>query len=256
MGASRRVESADGTEISYRASGEGDPALFVHGAATSGADWLFALPHLRERFTVVTMDRRGRGESGDGPEYRLEREAEDVLAVLDAVDAELLVGHSYGALCSIRAAELTDRLRRLVLYEPPIAVTGEMASAAEELAGAGGLDELVERFLRGAGTADEQFDLIRASPAWPILLGAAPAVPRELRAAAEEWTRPAEPIAVPTLFLLGAETTADVYLDGLDELRERFPSSRLERIPDQLHVAHVFAAEAFAGLVADFLSES
>ena len=63
------------------------------------------------------MDRRGRGDSGDGPDDAMEREAQDVLTVLDAVDGKLLVGDSYGALCSILAAERTDRLRRLVLAE-------------------------------------------------------------------------------------------------------------------------------------------
>jgi pimeloyl-ACP methyl ester carboxylesterase len=99
--------STDGTPIGYRVSGSGDSVLLVHGSGTSGADWLFVLPHLRERFTVVTMDRRGRGDSGDGPDYAMERESQDVLTVLDAVDGKLLVGHSYGALCSILAAERT-----------------------------------------------------------------------------------------------------------------------------------------------------
>jgi pimeloyl-ACP methyl ester carboxylesterase len=228
--------------------------LFVHGAATSGADWLFALPLLRDRFTIVTIDRRGRGASADAPAYALEREAEDILAVLDEVGGELLVAHSYGALCAIRGAELTDRLRRLVLYEPPVALTEEMATDVERVAATGEPDALIEGFLRSAGTSAEQFEAIRASPAWPALLDAAPAVPRELRAAASEWSRPAEPIDVPTLLLLGAETTNPVYLEGLDELQACFPDSRRELIPDQLHVAHVFAAEAFAGLVADFLA--
>jgi alpha-beta hydrolase superfamily lysophospholipase len=89
----RYVASPDGTRIAYRASGSGEPVLFVHGASTSGADWVFVGRLLRERFMVVTMDRRGRGDSGDGPAYSIEREAEDILAVLDGVGAELLVGH-------------------------------------------------------------------------------------------------------------------------------------------------------------------
>ena len=124
MAAAQHTTSSDGTRIAYRASGSGDPVVLVHGSATWGADWLFVLPFLRDRFTVVTMDRRGRGDSADGPEYTMEHEAEDVLAVVEAVDAELVVAHSYGALCSILAAGRTDRLRRLVLYEPPIAIQG------------------------------------------------------------------------------------------------------------------------------------
>jgi pimeloyl-ACP methyl ester carboxylesterase len=243
--------SADGTSIAYRASGDGDPLLLVHGSGTSGADWLFLLPFLRERFTVVTMDRRGRGASGDGREYAMEREAEDVLAVLDAVDGELLVAHSYGALCSIRAAERTERLRRLVLYEPPIGVKEDRLAALDELVARGELEAALEGFLAAAGAPPDQLDAIRSSPAWPVLLDAVPTLPRELRAAAG-WRHPQGPIDVPTLFLLGADTTDGVYLEGLDDLLAAFTELRRETIPAQRHIGHVFAAEAFAKLVADF----
>jgi pimeloyl-ACP methyl ester carboxylesterase len=250
----QHAKSADGTRIAYRVSGSGDPLLLVHGSATSGADWLFVLPLLRDRFTVVTMDRRGRGKSGDGPEYAMEREAEDVLAVLDAVGAELLVGHSYGALCSILAAERTDRLRRLVLYEPPIAVREDRVPGLDELVASGDLDAALEGFLRSAGAPAEQLDAIRSSPAWPVLLDAVPALPRELHAGVA-WQHPRGPIDVPVLFLQGADTNSRVYLEGLGNLQAVFPNRRAELIPGQRHIAHVFAAETFADLVANFCAE-
>jgi pimeloyl-ACP methyl ester carboxylesterase len=249
------VASTDGTRIAYWVSGAGDPVLFVHGSATSGADWLFVLPLLRERFTVVTMDRRGRGDSGDGPDYAMEREAEDVRAVLDAVDGTLLVGHSYGALCSILAAERTDRLRRLVLYEPPIAVReGDWLKGLDELVATGELDAALAGFLRSAGAPGEQFDAIRSSPAWSALLKAVPALPRELHACAR-WRHPGGSIDVPALFLRGADTKSPVYLEGLDDLQAGFPNRSSEMIPGQRHFAHVFAPEAFAGHIADFCAD-
>jgi pimeloyl-ACP methyl ester carboxylesterase len=251
VSAPRHVDSADGTRIAYRAGGDGEPLVMVHGSATSSADWVFAMPFLRERFTVVTMDRRGRGGSGDAPEYAMEREAEDVLAVLEAVGAELLVGHSYGALCSMLAAGRTDRLRRLVLYEPPIAVKEGSIGVVDEMVAAGQLDAALEGFLRAAGTSDQQLGAIRASPAWNVLLDAMPALPRELHACAG-WRNPAGPIEVPALLLLGADTRSSVYLEGLDDLEAAFTDIRRELIAGQLHVAHVFAAETFAGLVSDF----
>jgi pimeloyl-ACP methyl ester carboxylesterase len=246
------VASADGTSIAYRTSGGGgEPIVFVHGSATSSADWGFVAPLLRERFTVVTMDRRGRGASADGPEYAIEREAEDVLAVLDAVGAELLVGHSYGGLCSILAAERTDRLRRMVLYEPPFAVRPGDLGDLDDLVVRGELDVTLERFLRAAGASDEQLPQIRSSPVWQVLLDAVPVLPRELRAASE-WRNPAKPISVPTLYLIGSETRGRAYLDGLDDLLAAFADVRREDIPGQQHIGHVFAAEEFARLVSDF----
>lgn len=246
----RYVASADGTRIAYRLSGSGEPILFVHGASTSGADWAFVRRFLRERFTVVTMDRRGRADSGDGSDYAIEREADDVLAVLDAVGAEMLVGHSYGALCSVLAAQRMTSLRRLVLYEPPIAVREDRVVGLEELV-ANDRDAAVEAFLRSAGTPSDQLDAIRSSAAWPVLVDAVPALPRELRAGAA-WRHPRGPINVPTLLLLGGDTDNPVYLEGLDELQATFPDARRELIPGQRHVGHVFAAEVFAELIAGF----
>jgi pimeloyl-ACP methyl ester carboxylesterase len=247
----QHTASADGTPIAYRVSGSGEPVVLVHGAGTSSADWVFVQPFLADRYAVVGMDRRGRGKSGDAGHYAMEREAEDILAVLDATGAELLVGHSYGALCSMLAACRTDRLRRLVLYEPPIAARADFKPLAD-LVERGELDAALEAFLSGAGAPPDQLDVIRSSPAWPVLLDAVPTVPRELSACAA-WQNPKGPIDVKTLFLLGGDTSAEVYLDGLDELQSAFPDVRQERIPGQFHIAHVFAAEAFAGLVADFL---
>ena len=248
------VASADGTQIGYRAAGQGDPLLLVHGSGTTSADWAFITPLLRDRFTVVTMDRRGRGESGDGSGYAMEREAEDILAVLDAVGAELLVGHSYGGLCAILAAERTDRLRRLILYEPPIGIRVDLLGRMEELVNSGDLDSAMEGFLRAAGVPDDQLDAIRQSPAWPVLLDAAPTLPRELRAGSV-WPRPEGPIEVPTLYLLGGETDNPAYLDGLDELLAAFPDSRRELIAGQRHIAHVFAAETVTDLIAGFCGD-
>ena len=245
------AESADGTRIAYRSWGDGPPILFVHGVITSGADWTFVEPFLSDRFTVVAMDRRGRGASGDGPEYSMEREADDVLAVLAAVRAEMLVGHSYGGLCSTLVAQRTDRLRRLVLYEPPISVRDRDLPALTELVERGEHEAALEQFLRNAGTPEDQLDLIRSSPAWPVLLDAVPPLPRELHAAAG-WHNPTGPIETPTLYLIGADTTSQAYTHGLDDLLAAFPDLRRESLPGQQHIGHVFAAETFAGLVAGF----
>ena len=246
-----QVRSADGTQIACRSIGEGPPLVLVHGTGTTSGDWVGLLPFLRSRFTVVTMDRRGRGRSGDGPEYSMEREAEDVLAVLEAVDGELLVGHSYGGLCSMVAAARTERLRRLVLYEPPIAVPERWAQGVRDRVEGGDGEQVLSGFLAAVGMGDDQLAAIRSSAAWPVLLGTVSTLPRELLAAAD-WPVPEGPLDVPTLYLVGADTTNRSYLDGLGKLLTRFTDVTHEELPGQLHVAHVFAAEAFAERIAAF----
>jgi len=97
--------SHDGTEIAYWTSGEGPPLLIVHG--TSGSHERFAplLPYLEPHATVHALDRRGRGGSGDAPEYELAREFEDVAAAVDVIAASSgakvdVYGHSYGGECA------------------------------------------------------------------------------------------------------------------------------------------------------------
>ena len=99
-------------------SGEGPSLVLVHGAGS--ARWSFdaVRPHLEGHFTVIAIDRRGRGDSTDGADYSLESEYEDVAAVVrDAGPGALLMGHSYGGLVAAGAAGLLD-LPRLALYEP------------------------------------------------------------------------------------------------------------------------------------------
>ena len=118
------ITSADNTPIAFERSGRGPPLVLVHGTTADHTRWAPVLPTLEEHFTVYAIDRRGRGESGDTPEYDLEREFEDVTAVVESIDEPVvLLGHSYGALCSLEAALRTDNLRRLILYEPPLPVS-------------------------------------------------------------------------------------------------------------------------------------
>ena len=91
--------------IACEVSGAGPPLVLVHGAGS--ARWSFDLlrPHLEGRFTVIALDRRGRGDSTDGDEYSLERECDDVAAVVrDAGEGAFLFGHSYGGLVAAGAA--------------------------------------------------------------------------------------------------------------------------------------------------------
>jgi pimeloyl-ACP methyl ester carboxylesterase len=94
------VSSSDGTPIASWRTGQGPPRLLVHGmVADHSTTWRRVLPDLQRWFTVYAMDRRGRGGSGDSTHYALQREAEDVAAVVDVIRQPVfLVGHSFGGL--------------------------------------------------------------------------------------------------------------------------------------------------------------
>src|SRR5262245_17922096 len=113
--------SKDGTPIGFERSGKGPPLVLVHGTSADHTRWKPLLPELESRFTLYAVDRRGRGGSGDASTYSVEREFEDIAAVVDAVgEPSFLLGHSYGAVCALEASLRTHNVRKLVLYEPPI----------------------------------------------------------------------------------------------------------------------------------------
>src|SRR5687768_11532650 len=95
-----RMLSRDGTAIAYWTSGEGPPLVLVHGTTADHTRWRPLLPYLEPHATVHALDRRGRGASGDAPDYGVAREFEDVAAVVDAVaeaagSAVDVLGHSF-----------------------------------------------------------------------------------------------------------------------------------------------------------------
>lgn len=107
-----KIRSKDGTLIAYERSGEGPPLVAVPGVLTSSRLWP-VLPTLGEHFTVYAVDRRGHGDSGDAEHYAIEREFEDVAAVVDAIGTEVnLLGHSFGGSCVLGASLLTSNIRR------------------------------------------------------------------------------------------------------------------------------------------------
>ena len=132
----RHVNSTDGTRIGFHTSGEGRPLVLLHGA--SGAHWSFRFltPLLAERFTVHAVDRRGRGESGDSAGYSIERELEDVAAVVDSLDGPASVfGHSFGGTVALGGALLTRTSTSWCSTRPPRAdvVADEDLGRIEEL---------------------------------------------------------------------------------------------------------------------------
>jgi pimeloyl-ACP methyl ester carboxylesterase len=124
---SSRVVSLDGTTIEYETVGAGPSVIVVPGALFTAADYrVFALA-LGTRFTVHTINRRGRGLSGpQGDDYSISKECEDLLAVRVRTGAGFVVGHSYGGLVALEAARNNRSIRRIAVYEPGVSIAGSI----------------------------------------------------------------------------------------------------------------------------------
>jgi pimeloyl-ACP methyl ester carboxylesterase len=183
----RHLTAPDGTRLGYEVGGEGPVLVMVHGAGSGR--WTFdpVRPHLEGRFTVWTLDRRGRGESADGGDYGIEREFEDIAAaVREAGPGAMLFGHSYGGLLSAGAACRLDGLPRLVLYDPAmggVLADPDWTDRFEAQVDAGEREAAVRTFMHDVGGySHEEIDAMDGTPAWEARLAIAPTVARELRA--------------------------------------------------------------------------
>lgn len=253
------VASADGTPIAVWRSGSGPPLVMVHGTTADHTRWAPVLPALEERFTVLAMDRRGRGASGDGTEYALQREAEDVVTVIESAGEEVdVVAHSYGAVCTVEAAVLTGAIRRLVLYEPPLGFVRappEIVQAMNASLDQGDREGVLTIFFQEVvGVPPDQVEQMRSLPTWASRLEAADTIPREELAAREYVWDPGRfgRLRVPTLFLLGGDSPEPFRLAG-EAVAGALPDCRLVVMPGQRHAAMDTGTELFAREVLAFL---
>jgi pimeloyl-ACP methyl ester carboxylesterase len=239
----------------------------VHGGLGDHTRWDALRAHLEPNLTVFAMDRRGRGASTDGPDYALEREYEDVAAVIDAIGGRTGqpvtgYGHSYGGLCLFGAAPLTSNLGRLALYEgwpPPdpqaFAPSTGLRRRLETLLAEGEVDTALELILSEVvGMTHQEIATYRADPSWSGRLAAAPTFPREEEAfATAEWSpEAAARIRVPTLILTGDQTPP--WRAHADEVVEALPNGRLVALTGQGHSADIVAPALVASALRDFIT--
>ena len=253
------VVSTDGTPIAVWRSGDGPPLVLVHGATADHSRWAPVLPALQERFTVLAIDRRGRGRSGDAATYTIEREFEDVAAVVAWAGKHVdVLGHSYGAVCALEAARLTDRIARLVLYEAPVGFVQTPSHVVDRLRAlldAGERDELLALFMREvAGLPREQVELLRSLPAWRARLAAAHTIPREELANRQYVFDPDRfrTLHVPTLLLQGGDSP-DAFRAASRALQAALPDGRIAVMPGQRHAAMDTGTDLFLAETLTFL---
>lgn len=260
----KQIFSPDGTRIGYEQTGTGSPLVLVHGGTAGKSRWAPVLPGLAQHLTVYALDRRGRGASGDADAYALEREFEDVAALVDAIGGPVdLLGHSFGAVCSLWAARRSPNVRRLVLYEPPpTGIPGTfppaVASRMQALLDAGDRDGVVTTFMQEiARIPPDELETLRSLPAWQGRVAAAHTILREVYAV--EQYSPLDPsdfesFRTPTLLLLGSDSPA-YQKANTEAVHSALPRSRVVVMPGQQHVAMDTAPGLFVSEVLAFLTE-
>jgi pimeloyl-ACP methyl ester carboxylesterase len=208
------VTSADGTTIAYETAGSGHPIVFAAGAFNDHTRLAPLAEALADGFTVVSYDRRARGASGDTRPYALDREVEDLAAVMAAVGGRAAVfGYSSGAVLALYAAT-TLPITHLFLYEAPFAVAGmprraDLPQRLDALVQGGRAGEAVALFqTEGIGLPPEVVAQIRQSPMWPALEAIAQSAVYDATITTELATpTPAmAAVSVPTLVLTGVGT--------------------------------------------------
>jgi pimeloyl-ACP methyl ester carboxylesterase len=255
------VTSTDGTTIAFRRTGTGPPLLLIHGAtADHTTTWRLVLRELERHFTVVALDRRGRGRSGDAPAYDLQREAEDVAAVIDAIGEPVnVLGHSFGALAAIEAALLTPNVRKLILYEGvPLrgadSYSPDVIGRLRTLLDSGDVEGVLIAMYRDlVEMPPEEIELLRSQhDAWARRLANAHTLPRELDAEVSYVFRPERfaGMRTPTVLLVGGDSPPR-ELQNATAIARALPEARVVVLPGQQHAAMYMAPEEFVRAVVD-----
>lgn len=256
------ITSRDGTPIACWRHGSGTPLLLVHGTSGDHSAWTPVLAGLQQHYTVWTMDRRGRGHSGDAASYALERECEDIAAVADAIGGNVhLLGHSFGGLCALEASLLTARINKLILYEPSISLTGsgwsaDLETRLQTLLDQGNREESLLLFFRDLlKTPDHELAALRTGSSWPIRLAAAHTILRELQSIGR-YVFTAQRFHVlhkPVLLLVGGNSHPRRYATA-QILQQSLPDNRIGILPGQQHGAMRTAPDLFVHHVLEFLA--
>ena len=212
------VTSRDGTTIAYWRSGRGPPLVLVHGAISDRRIWVPVQSCLEKQVTIYAINRRGQEGSGPPREHDIERDYEDLVAVIDAIGEPVhLLGHSSGAHCALGAALLTDNVQSMILYEPPPPGSSLAAVAREvrELVEAGRPDDAVVRFISLDQTA-AQIDRLKRSPIWPALVTFAPSLAVDLGVVARLEFEPSRfsGLGMPVLLLVGGKRPSSTPIAG------------------------------------------
>jgi len=259
----QRATSKDGTRIAYQTSGEGPALILVGGALSARTDAAPLAQLLASQFTVYSYDRRGRGDSTDTTPYSVDREIEDIEALIDVAGGSAYVyGKSSGASLALEAAAaLGNRITKLALYEAPY--SGAKGAAKEwraftakldGLLAAGRREDAITEFMRFVGAPDEAIAKMKASPAWPRMVAMAPTLAYDNAVVGADRAVPVDKAAqvkASTLVMDGGASAGPMPFmrASANKIAKAIPNARRQTIEGQ---AHDVSAEVLAPILLAF----
>jgi pimeloyl-ACP methyl ester carboxylesterase len=253
--------SADGTVLAYDKVGEGPSLVLIEGALNDLATTLPLAAQLKAHFTVYSYDRRGRGASGDTLPYAVERELEDLNAIIDAAGGSALVfGNCSGGVLALQAVAAGLNITGLALFEPPYIVAGtrtrpdHYTSHLASLIAAGRKDDALEFFMReDVVLAEEHIAMVRNSPMWSALHELVPSLNYDAAVLGDSAMPPAEwfsSITVPTVVVDG-ENSNSWAKEAVRVLAEFLPDGHRRTLAG---LDHVLSPEALAPVIIEFFA--
>jgi pimeloyl-ACP methyl ester carboxylesterase len=254
-----RVTSNDGTSIAYERVGTGPAVILVDAAGNfRGFSPMPQLAEtLSEHFTVFTYDRRGKGASTDTLPYAVDREIEDLQALIDLAGGRAFVhGFSSGATLALLAAERGIGIAKVSLLEPPLGVTDSppppsgISGEVARLIITGRRGEAYERWLKGIGLPAEMIAQIREGPLWPALEATAHTLVYE---SFIPGTMPPDRLAAITTpaLVVGSKGSPDQLRNWVRGVAEALPDASARFLPGTWHGV---SAEHLAPALAEFFT--
>ena len=249
------VTSNDGTSIAYSLHGSGPNVIMVGGGLDDGSENEPLAAWLASDFSVYNYARRGRGDSGSTQPYAVEREIEDLAALLaEAGGTANIFGASSGGALVLRAAAAGLPIDRLAVYDVPYCMDDETHRRAQEYVAKvgpavaqGRLDDALELFLWLAGTAPEEISGMKASPYWPGMRAVAHTLAAEAAVLGDHRPpKELDAITRPALLVDSGQSAGSPGMSGLpqdffaraaDAVADLVPHAERRTLSDQGHVA-------------------
>ncbi len=258
----KSVTSRDGTTIAYELSGSGPTVIVVAAALADRNGTTRLAKHLAEKFTVINYDRRGRGKSSDTAPYAVEREVEDIEALIEAAGGSAFVfGSSSGSVLALEAtSKLGFKVKKLYMYEPPFIVDDrhppipdDFTRRIDDLVGTNRRNDAVRLFfMKGMGIPGFAVTMMRwLMPGWSKMAGMAHTLRYDLTIL--EGTQSGKPLPgerwamamAPTLVVVGSKSEP-FFHDGAKALVRNLPNAQYSVLEGRDHSAILMGTQALA----------